>query len=603
MLLSRRLKPVSLRVDVLETRRLLSLEPIGSEFQVNEFTLGEQVAPAVAMDADGDYVVVWQSYWETMPGERWELWGRRHDSDGQPLGGEFRVSDYHTGTQQYARVGSDVAGNFVVAWHGVGPTDGNGIYARRFDAAGNAMGSMFRVNSSAPPLGEQEYADVAVNASGEFVVAWQSHLQDGDDHGIYAQRYNAAGVPQGAEFRVNTITTNEQQHPSVAIDAEGNVVIAWYSFAPGATGIYAQRYDAQGVPQGGEFRVNTYTGNGQQITAEVAFDPNGDFVAGWTSYHQDGNYLGVFARKFDGETGAALTDEFRVNVVTTGSEHSPSIVFEPDADFIVAWVGGNQTSGYECYARRFRADGAPATGDLRVNTYTSGDQAHPKLATDGRGNFAAVWMSDGQDGDRFGVFGQRLAVVPPAVTASTFHYATAPHALRFTFDGELAASTFDPADLVLRNLTTGQTIPAGDVAVSFDKTSNVATFTHRGGGGVLPDGNYRATLLAAGVEDEHGDPLPDDVVFDFFFLMGDANRDARVNLDDFNVLAANFGQAPRDFTQGDFNYDGTVNLEDFNVLAGRFGQVVVPAGVSGDAFDPSRTRDADKRRVAEELLA
>jgi hypothetical protein len=47
-----------------------------------------------------------------------------------------------------------------------------------------------------------------------------------------------------------------------------------------------------------------------------------------------------------------------------------------------------------------------------------------------------------------------------------------------------------------------------------------------------------------------------------------------VNLDDFNVVAANFGQSPRDYSQGDFDYSGNVNLNDFNILAARFGQVL-----------------------------
>ena len=63
-------------------------------------------------------------------------------------------------------------------------------------------------------------------------------------------------------------------------------------------------------------------------------------------------------------------------------------------------------------------------------------------------------------------------------------------------------------------------------------------------------------------------------MLNFRFLQGDANGDGRVNLNDFNILAANFGQGPRDFTQGDFNYSGTVNLSDFNILAARFGQVL-----------------------------
>jgi hypothetical protein len=66
-----------------------------------------------------------------------------------------------------------------------------------------------------------------------------------------------------------------------------------------------------------------------------------------------------------------------------------------------------------------------------------------------------------------------------------------------------------------------------------------------------------------------------------------------VNLADFNLLASNFGQSNRIFSQGDFNYDGTVNLQDFNLLASRFGSSLRP--VEGRT-DPGRlgvgTRDA-----------
>jgi plastocyanin len=58
---------------------------------------------------------------------------------------------------------------------------------------------------------------------------------------------------------------------------------------------------------------------------------------------------------------------------------------------------------------------------------------------------------------------------------------------------------------------------------------------------------------------------------------GDANLDERVNLTDFNILAANFGQSGRVWEQGDFNEDGTVNLNDFNLLAANFGREIQPA--------------------------
>ena len=67
---------------------------------------------------------------------------------------------------------------------------------------------------------------------------------------------------------------------------------------------------------------------------------------------------------------------------------------------------------------------------------------------------------------------------------------------------------------------------------------------------------------------------------------GDATLDDVVNLSDFNVLAANFGQGDRTWQTGDFNRDGLVNLSDFNILAANFG--ISAAGSQVTARDWAR---------------
>jgi len=57
---------------------------------------------------------------------------------------------------------------------------------------------------------------------------------------IYAQRYNNAGIPQGIVFRVSMNTVNSQSNPSVAMDAQGNFVVAYESYGQDGSllGIY-----------------------------------------------------------------------------------------------------------------------------------------------------------------------------------------------------------------------------------------------------------------------------------------------------------------------------------------------------------------------------
>jgi len=114
-----------------------------------------------------------------------------------------------------------------------------------------------------------------------------------------AQRYNAAGVAQGSEFRVNSYTTNLQTSPAIGVDADGDFVITWQSYVQDGSdyGIYAQRYNAAGVAQGSEFRVNSYTTSWQYVPA-ISMDADGDFVITWTSFGQDGDGNGIYAQRY-----------------------------------------------------------------------------------------------------------------------------------------------------------------------------------------------------------------------------------------------------------------------------------------------------------------
>jgi hypothetical protein len=39
-------------------------------------------------------------------------------------------------------------------------------------------------------------------------VAWKSADQDGDSWGVFGQRYDSEGVAQGVEFQINSYTTS-----------------------------------------------------------------------------------------------------------------------------------------------------------------------------------------------------------------------------------------------------------------------------------------------------------------------------------------------------------------------------------------------------------
>jgi hypothetical protein len=316
--------------------------PLGVEFRVNTVPLaGVQVAPSVAADSAGNFVVIWQ--YEYPPGG---LLGQRYGSSGAPLGGPFSV-----GNSAYnfnPAVASDSAGNFMVAWESQFPADGSGraVFGRRYP------GAFFRVNTYT--TGDQTLASVASDSAGNFVVVWSSNGQDGSGTGIFGQRYDIAGAPLGSEFRVNTYTTGNQGRPSVAADSSGDFVVVWQSATQDGSGdgVFGQRYAGSGTPLGSEFLVNTLTTSNQNNPA-VAADAAGNFVVTWNSLGQDGFGYGVFGQRYDA-AGLRLGPEFRVNTNTFGPQSASAVASDLSGDFVVVWQSAPQDgSGYGVFGQRY----------------------------------------------------------------------------------------------------------------------------------------------------------------------------------------------------------------------------------------------------------
>ena len=197
-------QPAAYSVERLESRQLLSATPVGTEFQVNTYTTGIQgthhLGGSIALDADGDFVVTWSS--NGQDGSGYGVYAQRYNAAGVAQGGEFRVNTTTAGTQNLSTVAMDADGDFVVTWTSVDQDTSTSVYAQRYNAAGVAQGVEFRVNTYT--TSDQIISRVAMDADGDFVVTWSSYGRDGSDGGVYAQRYDAAGVAQGGEFRVNT---------------------------------------------------------------------------------------------------------------------------------------------------------------------------------------------------------------------------------------------------------------------------------------------------------------------------------------------------------------------------------------------------------------
>jgi hypothetical protein len=441
---------------------------LDGDFQINTYTLSIQSRPFLSIGSDGAFVVTWTAL--DVDGEAQGVFARRFDAQGGPSGPEFQVTISTASGQLSYDVALDGDGEFIVVWRGDGAQDGagTGIFARRFEAGGAPLTGELQVNSYTP--GDQAFAAAAAAAGGAFVVAWSSASPGGDQLDVFAQRF---GVPKtfdldgngatdaltdgllflrylfgfrggaliadalsgnctrciaslvesyagglsamtlvktaGPEFEVNSYTPLGQLGPAVASDANGDFVVAWHSSHEGSSyGILGRRFSSAGGPIAGEFLINSYV-TGFQGSAAVALDGDGDFVVAWESLGQDGSDYGVFARRFS-SSGVAQAAEFQVNTTTLYQQRQPAIAANAAGSFVIAWEGKSQDSAsdYGVFARRFGSNGAPQGVEFRVNLHTPNDQTQPAVAVGSSGSFVVVWTSAYQDQYYDGVFGRRF---------------------------------------------------------------------------------------------------------------------------------------------------------------------------------------------------
>ena len=277
--------------------------PLGAPFQVNTFTNDYQEKSKIAVNADGSFVVVWESYLQD--GSSYAVVGQRFDAAGTRVGSEFVANTYTTGNQGDPSVGAGADGRFVIAWESnMGPSpNGLEVRSQRFDASGTPVGGEFIVNSYT--TGSQFLYSVAVDAQGNFVTVWDETGRDGSDYGSFGWRtaWNN-NARRGAEFQSNTFTTGYQGISNVAGDPLGNFIVAWHSDqdgGPANLGIYVQRF-------GGLFP----TALSVDSTGNLVWDPNEtvEVKPSWRNQNGASQTFGSSLADITGPAGAtyAITD-------------------------------------------------------------------------------------------------------------------------------------------------------------------------------------------------------------------------------------------------------------------------------------------------------
>ena len=112
-------------------RVLNGANAISPEFQINTYTNLSQTLPEVVSYGNNNFIVVWQS--EGQDGDGLGVFARFFDNTGNPLSSEIQINDYTIGHQQNPAIAVDGNDVLTIAWDSEGQDgDGSGIYIKQY---------------------------------------------------------------------------------------------------------------------------------------------------------------------------------------------------------------------------------------------------------------------------------------------------------------------------------------------------------------------------------------------------------------------------------------------------------------------------------------
>ncbi len=445
-----------------------------SEFRVNSYLDSAQHEPAIARDASGNYVVVWTSESQVDSVSQGDIFLQLFDNQDQMIGGEIQVNSHTASEQEKPAVDMAPGGEFVVVWASVTDfTDNYDIYGQIF-RNNSPFGSNFRINTEVAYA--QSRPDLVMYPDGRFIVVWDSWFQDGSDRGVFGQRFTSDGLKNGPEFSVNTTTAYSQARPSLALTGNGEFVVIWESWKQDIVtldgyGLFGQRFDAAANKIGGEFQINTYTNDYQWLGDILGFD-DGSFVVAWCSWEQDGDDGGIYLQRF-GPQGSKSASEIRINSSTAFYQWLPRFAKLSGDNFAVIWSSWKQDGDREgVYAKIFDRDGKELAFESRINLTTQNFQWEPvAIGGSSEMEIVAVWSSCSGPGIDYDVIARRMELSSPTgyMNPNTVSHPTGrttSEVVVHVFDstavtGESYQVTFQvpdslPASMNIQNLSTSQ---------------------------------------------------------------------------------------------------------------------------------------------------
>ncbi|MEM2870423.1 MAG: hypothetical protein QW379_08410 [Thermoplasmata archaeon] len=323
--------PLGTFIMVWEDYRSGSDLDIYARFFYSDFTSGPEIAvcnarghqhsPAITSDALGNFYVLWQ---DERNGD-FDIFGRRYDRWGSPVGEEFVVCTTE-GEQEKPSVTAGPGGTLLAAWEDSRSGKTYGIRARLLDYTGAPLKDEISFSNELFDLKSPSVCTVA----GGFAMVWENWTNStGVD--IDGVMLDGAAVPLTSPFTICNAHGN-QSSPAAAALGDGRWMVVWEDTRGGCgSDIKARRLEADGSAAGPEEPICTAPGD--QLRPSISTDELLGAVVAWEDRRSGGAdvYFKRLTLTFEtiGTEALASAEKW--------SEESPACLLLPSGNITIAW--------------------------------------------------------------------------------------------------------------------------------------------------------------------------------------------------------------------------------------------------------------------------
>jgi hypothetical protein len=330
--------------------------PLGTELHVNEYLPGAQFQPAVAFTQQGEAFIAWCSQ-GGQDGEMGGVYLRKLSelevAQGAntfgPVGKEQRVNQTRSGDQQNPALLALSDGSLVATWVSANIDGSVRAMARLFDAEGQPKGDEFALGCGSGA----EALPVLAQVEGGFVASW---ARTGNAAGVYARAFDACGQALGKE----KLMVAGAIEPALDSDGSGQLAMAWMALdANQEYRVHGQRLDPQ-LKLMGEAWVSPAAPEGHYVNAaSVAMGADGRHVVAYTMHEPatatpDLNkpvaHSSILGQEFSA-CGLALGEPTRLNQMDEGLQdlrvgrNARHVALGDQGQLAMTWYGRTSDDG------------------------------------------------------------------------------------------------------------------------------------------------------------------------------------------------------------------------------------------------------------------